>query len=344
MTCEDIPYHIDYSPLQELRGASLVVLQIPDGLRAYTRCLLERVRRETGARVIVDADPTYGACDLHYPRLHHILGADAIVHVAHTPYPPDLSWPRVEPEGSPRIVYLQARSKAEPPIEAVREAARILRSHGPGRVALTATGQHVHILPGISETLRGEGLDVVIPKGVPPYFEDGQVIGCDYRVARSVEADAHLIVAGGLFHPLGLYLATLKPVVQLDPYRGEAADRTGMFEKVYSARLYKVSRAIDARRWGVVVGLKTGQYRPWLVERLLRLIEERGGEYTLYAAESLNEERMRAIDTPEIDAWIVTSCPRIPLDDLHHYEKPVLTPGEARMALSGSLTPYIFPW
>ncbi len=344
MDCTDIPYNIDYTPLTKINNANLVVLQIPDGLRQYTPCLLDEITRRINAHVIIDADPTYGSCDFHYPRIKGILGADTIIHIAHTPYPPDLSWSGVEPGDSPRIVYLQARSMLEPSTESINHAIELLREIGAGEIGLLSTVQHTHILPKISEELSRKGFNPLIPPGNLPYFEPGQVIGCDYRVARRVRVDAYVIVSGGLFHPLGLYLSTFKPVIQLDPYRSEAVNRTMEFERIYRSRLFKISEAIDAEKWGLIVGLKTGQYRPGLVKSIESLLRRKKRDYEVYVAESLNEERLRSIDRDDIQAWIVTSCPRIPLDDLHSYEKPVLTPGEARMALMGKLEPYIFPW
>lgn len=339
----NLPYHIDLSPLDKVE-AERIILQLPDGLKQYAPCLAERIKEATGATVYIDGDSSFGACDLHWPRLSQILGADLIVHVGHTPYPPSLSSEKVEPQGRPRILYLPARSRLPLPEGAVEEVAGRAKREGWRRIVLTATSQHTHLLHQLRRGLVAYGVEAYIPPAQPPYFEEGQVLGCDYHLARRIEADAYVIVSGGVFHPLGLYLSTLKPLIQVDPYRGEVLDRTSEFSRFYGARLYKVSQAMGARVWGLVAGLKTGQYRPWLVEKLARMIEENGGTYYLYAMEHVDEQRMRTIDTPGIDAWIITSCPRIPLDDLHGYEKPVLTPGEARMALSGRLEPYLFPW
>ncbi|NOZ31077.1 MAG: diphthamide biosynthesis enzyme Dph2 [Crenarchaeota archaeon] len=339
----DIPYHIDFSPLKEVR-AERVVLQLPDGLKQYAACLSGKIQDLTGATVFIDGDSSFGACDLHWPRLAHILRADVIVHIGHTPYPPSLAHEGVEPGGKPRIIYLQARSRHKPPRRLLDEVISKMKEEGWKSIVLTATSQHTHLLGEIRDVLVRSGVEAIIPPSQPPYFEEGQVIGCDYHLARRFDADAFLIVAGGVFHALGLYLSTFKPLLQLDPYRGELIDRTREFEKFYGARLYKVSQAMNAKSWGVVVGLKTGQYRPWLVDKLVKLIESRGGTYHVYVMEHVDEQRLRTIDSPIIDAWVITSCPRIPLDDLHRYEKPVLTPGEARMALQGSLEPYLFPW
>jgi len=344
--CGEIPYHI---PLKEAAknlppNPSLLVLQLPDGLKQYSRCLASELEHITGAQVIIHVDSSYGACDLHYPNLKTFLSPDAIIHVGHTPYPPRLANPRLEPRSKPRIIYVPAYSLHEPSPDTVRRAAEILRQYSPERVAIVGTSQHVHSLKKLAEALRGEGLDVVVPRGEPPYFMDGQVIGCEYKTARHASADAYLSVAGGTFHTLGLYLSTQRPTVQLDPYRDEARDFTPLGLRVYKTRLFKVSQAFDARNWGVLVGLRTGQYRPWLVDKLVAKIREAGGRHVLLAGMDHGEQALRTVDEPWYDAFVVTSCPRIPIDDLSGYEKPVLTPGEAFMALERRLEPYRFPW
>jgi len=330
-------------PTQQLANAKTIVVQAPDGLKHVAPCVAHLVHEHAPkARVYIHGDSSFGACDLQYPQLQATLDPDVIIHLGHTPYPKELAHPRLEPAERPRIVYARALSTRRPPRAAVARAAEMLASHGARRVVLLSTGQHTHLLPWLALALSRRGLRVRVPPPSPPYFELGQVIGCDYRLAAP--ADAYVIVSGGLFHALGLYLARRRPVVKIDPYRGEAIDATPEGEKTLRVRLYKVAQAMDARRWGLIVGLKTGQYRPWLVDRLARALEAAGREYRLLAYETLTVDSLRNIDSPWFEAFVVTSCPRLPIDDFAGYEKPVLTPGEAVMALRGELEPYRFPW
>ncbi len=336
-------YEIDLGPPDTYREARRIVVQLPDGLKQEANCIVDELAKHSGAEVYIHGDPSYGACDLQYPQLKATLDPDIIVHVGHTPYPEGIANPRLQPRGRPRVVYAPARSMLRPSTRTLEEAARLLVSRSAGRVVVVATGQHAHILEWVAGELRRLGVDAVVPKGLQPYFLDGQVIGCDYRIALA-KGDAYLIVAGGIFHALGLYLATRRPLVKVDPYRDEAVDLTPLGERTLKIRLYKVSKAMDARRWGIIVGLKTGQYRPWLVEALRRRMSEAGVEYRLIAVENMSENVLRNLDNDWYQAFTVTSCPRIPIDDLQDYEKPVLTPGEAFMALEGRLEPYRFPW
>lgn len=344
-----MPYTIDLDPVVSLarsQGYRRIVLQMPDGLKQYAYRLAQRLSEDLpGVEVLIHMDHNYGACDLQYPQLWEALRPDLIVHIGHSPYPADISSRIVEPRGrGPRILYLPALSNSYPSRGAVEDAARLLLGRGVERVGIATTSQHVHMVKRLAEDLSGMGFRVEVGRSSRPYLSEAQVLGCDYRLHRSMRVDGFIYLGGGVFHPLGLYLATMKPVIKLDPYEDRAVDLTGEGEKLYRVRLYKVSQAMDARRWGIIVGLKTGQYRPWLIDRLRRMMERHGRRYILLASENLDRETLSSIDGEWFEAYTVTSCPRLPTDDYWDYHKPVLTPGEAVMALRGSLEPYLFPW
>ncbi|MEM1927277.1 MAG: diphthamide biosynthesis enzyme Dph2 [Acidilobaceae archaeon] len=347
---ESIPYEIDLDAVVKVieeRSARRVVIQLPDGIKQYSPMLSLCIKRRLGGaiEVYVSGEGSYGACDLDLDVLENTIKPDLIVHVGHTPYPPWLcslsTRGRVEKAS---VVYVPAYSRVDFSERAVEEALEILRSYNAKRVGLVAPLQHVSRLSKLALQIERRGLEPSIPKGLPPYLLDGQVIGCEYRVATSIDVDAYLYLGGGLFHPLGLYLVARKPVVKIDPHEDRVMDVTPLGVKYLRIRLFKVQQAIAAKRWAIVVGLKTCQYRDWLVESLKKLLEDSGREYVLVATSVLTLERIADIDSSWIEAFVVTSCPRLPIDDLWEYHKPVLTPGEARMALAGTLEDYRAFW
>ncbi len=345
LNCGDMPYYLEVNEqeLEALRGLR-VVLQLPDGLKQFSEAIAECLEASYGFEVIIHADSIYGACDIAYPQINLSIRPAAIVHLGHTPYPEALAYPPYSsPRGGVKVIYVPVRYAQQIPEGAIESAASLLRSRGASRVAVVVTAQHTNVYRDVVEKLRFRGFEVLESSRYLPYFEEGQVIGCDYRVVPR-GADAYVMVSGGLFHAIGLYLATLKPVVQLDPYRGNARDLTAEGERFYRIRLEKINQASEAVRWGIIVGLRTGQYRPWLVEKLEAAMRRKSRRYRLIAAETVSTYTLRNVDSPWFQAFTVTACPRIPIDDLYEYEKPVLTPGEALMALSGSLERYQFPW
>jgi 2-(3-amino-3-carboxypropyl)histidine synthase len=343
----NIPYEIDLSRYTTtIRKASRIVVQLPEGLKQYTKQLVKCIEDlNPDAEVIVQGDPTYGACDLMLAEHSYFTQADLILHVGHTPYPVELGGPRGAHKrvNQPKILYVPAFSKAQVEKPLVEDAARILENHSAKRVRVTATIQHANQVPTITDMLASLGFEVEKPKGYGIYLLPGQVLGCDYRTVLPPRADAYVHLGGGRFHPLGLYLATRKPVAVIDPYRREAWDLTGYGEKILRKRLYKVFEAMDAKNWALIAGYKSGQYRPWLIRKLKKMLDERSLEYNIITFERLlKQDILNLADL--YDAFVITSCPRLPIDDLDDVHKPVLTPGEAEMALTGKLDPYRFPW
>ena len=115
-------------------------------------------------------------------------------------------------------------------------------------------------------------------------------------------------------------------------------------ERTLRIRYKKMLDAMDARRWGVVVGEEPGQYRPWLINKITGLLRKRGLEYMIIMGRKTDREFISNNDSEWFQAFVITSCPRIPIDDLQDYHKPVLTPGEALMVLQGNIGRYRFPW
>lgn len=340
-------YRVDLTPLSTLpkQDYDTVILQAPEGLQRYLTRIKDCISELVGGDIIILGDPVYGACDLHLGELS-ILAANGkrilVIHIGHTPYPPDLGG-GFKPTGID-VVYLNAESLLEVDDTLIDEAALLIKERGYGSVGLVATAQHAHILKPLETRFKRRGISVNVPRGYPPYFLDGQVIGCDYRVAKRISPDAYILVAGGSFHAIGLYLATLKDVIQLDLYSDKVRDITPMGLRILKKRVHLVARASTLRSLAIILGLKDGQYRPHIARKLMRLARSRGRKYYIVGMETLNEYTLRNIDNDDIEFYVVTSCPRIAVDDLGDFEKPVLTPGEAFMALESKLEPYRFPW
>ena len=62
--------------------AGIIGLQFPDGLKQYAIDIAGAIEKKTGARVIIFAQPAYGACDLREGEATS-LGIDMIIHFGH---------------------------------------------------------------------------------------------------------------------------------------------------------------------------------------------------------------------------------------------------------------------
>ena len=318
----------------EIKKPRRVLLQFPEGLRRYSVEIVDKLRdRFRDVEFVISAEPSWGACDVADDEAQ-LVGADLIAHFGHTPYP----W------YSPKTptVYVPVLSRLGLSQEAMTDLAERLRTVGARRVNVSAVLQHVHLIPKLRKFLEAQGFQTSSGMARPPYMLEGQVLGCDYYAVRD-DSDAFVNVSGGRFHSLGVALATQRPTFKLDPYENRVEDVSKEAFRVLKVRLAKIFEAKDREVWGIIRGLKLGQNRPTLVNFLKRGLEGIGKKVYVFTNRIVTVDALRNLPN-EVEVFVVTSCPRVPVDDVYNFEKPVLTPGEAKMIISGELDNYIFPW
>ncbi|MEM0173333.1 MAG: diphthamide biosynthesis enzyme Dph2 [Sulfolobaceae archaeon] len=317
------------------RNARKVLLQFPEGLRIYSLDILKKLKEElSNVEFIISAEPNWGACDVAEDEAQ-ILGVDLIVHFGHSPY----TWyfPKFP------TIFVEVESLLDINENMLEETVEKLRYYNAKKVSINATAQHRRLIGKVKSYLE-RYFEVVIGKPSNKFMFDGQVLGCDYYSALTTNADTHVIISGGVFHAIGLGLATNKPVIKIDPYTSKVEDITPIVWKTLKVRISKVFEAMNGKRWVIIQGLKVGQNRPLMVKFLKEKLEEKGFEVFVVSNKVLSVDTLRNLDRGNVDVFVVTSCPRIPTDDLYDYEKPVLTPGEAKMIILNKYDKYIFPW
>ena len=165
----------------------------------------------------------------------------------------------------------------------------------------------------------------------------GQVIGCDFSNAHAVakDTDAFLCVCGGRFHALGVALATSKPTVVADPYEARAYSVNQEADRLRKQRWASIQEAAKGQRFGVLIGLKSGQKRLEKALWISRKLQEAGKKSILLAAREITPESL--MQYPSIDAYVNTACPRLSLDDSTRFKKTLLTVNEA-LVVAGEMT------
>lgn len=319
----------------EARNAKKVLLQFPEGLKYFSIEIVNKLRKKIpNVDFIISGEPSWGACDIAEDEAIQI-GADLIIHFGHTPY----TWyyPKFP------TVFINAESTIKLTTEALEDLAKKLSKYDGNKISLTATLQHIKTLQEVKSFLENKGYEVVIGKPSSKFMFDGQVLGCDYKAAE-VPADIYVIISGGMFHALGLGLSTNKPTIKLDPYLQKSEDVTNEVNRILKIRYGKIMQAMDKRNWVIIQGIKVGQNRPLMVKYFYDELTKRGYNVYIVTNKVLTIDVLRNIDRSYIDVYLVTSCPRLPIDDLYNYEKPVLTPGEAKMIINNNFERYIFPW
>ena len=330
----------------------LVALQVPEGLKMQALDMMDAIEDESSAKVVLAADPCYGACDLVHDKMR-MMGVELVAHMGHSAMNIDSGMPThfipVTYDGDPEIdpvVPILARHKAIAEArlsnkeggELTEEEAQERFLDAVGRVAplsgtklgLVGSIQHLHLLIEYKERLEKAGFDVEIPIGGARLTFPGQVLGCNYS-GDDPTIGHYLFLGSGDFHPIGLVMHTGKPLALLDPYTGEASEMSlERIERILRQRMGLIFAVDNANSFGILIGEKPGQMRRNLAIRMKRLLETHGKKGYLLALDHVGPE---LIDFYPVDAFVNTACPRIAIDDAVKYAKPLITPFELEVAL-----------
>ena len=331
----------------------LVALQVPEGLKMQALEMMDEIESGSGAKVVLAADPCYGACDLVHDKMK-MMGVELVAHMGHSQMNIDSGMPTQfidvtydgDPELAPVIPMLNAHlqiaknrmaEQATAPEMSEEEAQeRFMDAVGrmtplkDTKLGLVGSIQHLHLLPQFHDRLEKAGFDVTIPMGGARLTFPGQVLGCNYS-GDDDTIGHYLFLGSGDFHPIGLVLHTGKPLAMLDPYSGDAIEMSfERIDRILRQRFGLIMSSMDAQKFGILIGEKPGQMRRTLALRMKRLLEKHGKKGYLLALEHVRPE---LIDFYPVDAFVNTACPRIAIDDAVKYAKPLITPFELEVAL-----------
>ncbi|RZH68053.1 diphthamide biosynthesis enzyme Dph2 [Natrinema altunense] len=296
----------------EERDATKVGLQFPEGLKRRGPAVADDLRElaDDDVTFMLSGQPCYGACDLD---TYLMKRTDVFVHFGHSPM-----------KDTDKVIYVPLFSNVEvTPImeESLETLEPPEETEG---VGLVTTAQHMNRYDEMKAFLEERGYEVHSRRGDDRLTHEGQVLGCNYASA-DVPADQVLYVGGGKFHPLGLAMEHPdKHVVIADPVNNvvTVADTDKFMKQRYGA----IHRAMDAEKWGVIFCTKIGQGR-W--EMAQEILDDNDDAY-LITMDEVTPDRLRNFD---MDAFVNTGCPRITTDDGPQFHKPMLTPGEYRIAV-----------
>jgi 2-(3-amino-3-carboxypropyl)histidine synthase len=294
---------------------------MPEGLKPIGFRVAKLLEESANVEVFVSGDPCYGACDLALIPKQQVH-ADLLIHIGHAEIPGEFA--------DEKVMYVEARADEaidEPMTQAI---AMLTQEHV---IGLASNVQHIHMLEKAKQILEEHGKEVVIgrPSGWLKY--PGQVLGCDYGSIRAIsdKVDAIVLLSGGDFHALGIPLATGKRTIVVDPFQSKAHDITETCRRLLRKRFASIAKFKEAKRIGIIVGLKSSQMNAPLSLRVKQLLEENGYSAILICATEIIPETLDSFT--DLDAYVEISCPRISTDDQDRYRKPILNPEEVMVAI-----------
>ena len=292
-----------------------VLLELPEGLRGYESRLVSSIEECGASAVVVRLEPSYGSCE----TLACESNVDIVVHVGHVPY---AVRPIHQCRGV-RIVYVPVVAELDDKAE--RVLSRLVDhvvSLGWSRVGLAYVYSYSLYAAYTAEMLRRNGVGV----------EASHILGCYFGRLESRNVDGYVVI-GSRFHALGLGLAVHgeKEIVLHEPESVSYTSYTREVVRELQKRYWVASQASEAKSWGVILGGRGAQCRPVLSTIVVGLLRSMGKRVRVYRSDRLCRHDLDQL--MDVDAFVVTSCPRIAVEDLGDYPRPVLVPGELPYAL-----------
>ena len=289
-------------------GAKKILVQVPEGLKMRAQGIIKKLE-DAGLEPLLWCEPCFGACDLP-DQAAKLLGCDAILHMAHS----DLGLKTDIP-----VVYEEYRIPFNPIPLLKREVKKLPFR----RISLITTLQFIEILKPVKKFLESKGKKVFIGKPECAKYP-GQILGCDYSAALSLEKqiDCFLFLGSGLFHPLGLAIKTQKPVLFLDFESGQLKSLEKEKARLEMKRTAWIERAKECESFGVLVSTKPGQLMPGLAEQVKQKLRSKGKTALILAMDEITPSKLLGLN---LDCLINCACPRLS-DDYELFKKPILNP------------------
>ena len=293
-----------------------VALNGPDGLLPKIQETATKIMERFGIPAYVLADTCFGTCDMNTNGAK-VLGAEILFHIGHTIN---------ETTFGKNIVLIDAFDD----ISFDSVAKKCVIELAGKTISLVTDSQHLHQMDKVKKILEDGGVIVKIGEG-KGQLNDGQVFGCEFYPTSETKdiVDANVFLGQSAFHASGIALSTGKPTYLLDPYFDEIREVTEFAQKLQKKAILAVYKAAEAETFGIIVGLKEGQFSKITALKFKKELEKTGKKVQLFALTDITDDRLANLKG--IDAFIQVACPRISTDN--HFHKPVLSTPQANALL-----------
>ena len=274
-------------------------------------------------------DVTYGACcvdDLSAAA----LGCELLVHYGHSCLVP------VDRMAAP-VLYVFVEIDID--VAHLVDTIALNFTDPSARIALCGTVQFGAALHAAKAAISGSYADVSLPQAKP--LSAGEVLGCT-SPPLSGHYDLCVFVADGRFHPESVLIANPDvPLYRYDPYAKAITRERYEHDKMHALRKSAITQARGATHWGLVLGTLGRQGNPDVLNHMRRMLEARGFTHITLLLSEVFPAKLAAL--PEVHAWVQVCCPRLSIDWGHAFEKPLLTPYEAEVALGARAFLPVYP-
>lgn len=320
---------------------SKILFQGPDGLRNQLLNLAYELRRElSDVEIIVDADRNFGACDIPYDKAVK-LNVDAIFHFGHTEFPATREQLSLIKKRIP-VEYFPTYEDSSMDKSIIFKIKTMLGNVD--KVAVTYSIQYLKQYEWLVKELLREGVNIYNRK-ISADIDSWRIIGCNIGILGKIKEkiNAIIVVSSGLFHALGIGLYTGLPTILVDVGRMDVVNIDREIIRYRSLIINNIEKARDADRFAVIVSTKSFQFNlstAIYINRYLRDMLRKNS--ALLIMDHINPEKLEYF--PSIDVFIQTACPRISIDDIINYKKPILNIEQFLILVGKKEFEEVYPW
>ncbi|OCK80840.1 hypothetical protein K432DRAFT_352250 [Lepidopterella palustris CBS 459.81] len=312
-------------------GAKSIALQFPEGLLLFATTISDILTRFCpDSSTIIMGDVTYGACCID-DFTARALGCDLLIHYAHS---------CLIPVAVTKIATLYVFVSIS--IDTTHLLATLTRNFPTGKtIALVGTIQFNATIHGIAPALRREGYGVLIPQIAP--LSKGEILGCTSpsmsipptttTANAPTTPDLLLYLGDGRFHLESAMIANpLLPAYRYDPYSRRLTHETYAHTSLHTLRRTAILSARKACTWGLILGSLGRQGNPHTLTLIEAQLRKRGFKSVTLLLSEIFPGKL-ALMQQDVQAWVQIACPRLSIDWGYAFERPLLSPYEALVAL-----------
>jgi 2-(3-amino-3-carboxypropyl)histidine synthase len=293
-----------------------VLIQLPEGIKQNAFDVL-KIFQDLNIEAVFSGETCWGGCSVGVDEAKSV-NADLIVHFGHSEFV-KVDFP---------VLYIPIMDELNL-TNLLKKSLKELKNFK--RIGLSYSIQHMHDLDKVINFYKENGKEVTLSgkKGRVAY--EGQIIGCQYSGLKEIEKEVEcFVIIGNNFHSMGAVISVDKPVFLIDVYNNKIEKMEGVKDKILKQRIIAVERFKEAKIIGIIIETKQGQ-KFGSPKILIEKLEKLGKKVIVITMNEITPDKL--MNFYNIDGFVELACPRIAIDDIAKYSKPLITYKEALVAI-----------
>lgn len=294
-----------------------IIIEYSEGLREKADYIYSLIVRKKGLKnVFINGEARFGSCDIDF-QLYDYTKPDLVIHVGHTPFP--YYSREILKKKNYKVHYLPVFEN----IEKYEWVIEILKKEKE-KTLLVSSIQYTPVLLKIHNRLMKLGLGefFYIPK--ISGLAQGQVIGCLSNYLRRYKHNFSkvYVIGSGYFHAIGVSLYSGIHTYLVDIRKKKLLDMNEFTKRIRSLIAWNLYRAHNKKTFGVLIAKNPIQRKIAHEKSIIHILLEHGKDIKKIYVSRIREDEINMF--MDIEVFVTASCPRIAIDDITRFKKPIL--------------------